>query len=618
MQKTAASTRKPAQGILLIRKFVVAIGIGLVLASIRFDIWKLRQGLGQNYWSDWTTRVLLIGLVAVCAVLLIANVWREERERFMASISGVGAILLGFFLFPPVADGFGNLLFGPKLALAGSALIVLGALPVPALRSWQRSRKRPALSLHLAWLLAAIGPALAVVALGRDAASAPIVSPNSVGLAGPRPTYWRSVGFSNGHALGILMLAIAVVVIVLALGDVILKAPVLGRWALAASLLLLGVTLWYPTSLSDLSTIGTGAGLALEGSVLAVAVAIAAVAVERGALAPKALDLRRLLAIGGIGLALAGLWTNVWGEAGSSFWTDGTTGGLGLLLVAAAIILVGLSLVVRRKRLAAGAVSAIGWVLAGLFGYWIALLAPQWQGQQGLSALGPATWLGLAGGALMGVSVVFPRIPAIWRSRSLVLARLSKLTPGRVAVSLITGIGSAVALGSLWLDAEPTESTKALFGAVFGQNLPKGTKNEIFHTSYWSAPVPIRTGVVGTDHSLGIVMLVLGAMVLVALVAMLVTRLPAMRSWMLAASLALLGLALHNPAFEAFTHLGSLRSGAWLALAGSFLAAAGAVGLCLIDLPSEEAVEEETTKAKRAPRAPRRGGQRRVPETRRA
>jgi hypothetical protein len=598
MQKKIVLTHTLAQAMPLVRKFVVAIGIGLTLSSIRFDIWKIRQGVGQNYWSSWTTRVLLIGLVAICGLLLIANVWREERERFMASISGLGAILLGYFLFVPVADGgFGNLLIGPKLSVAGSALIVLGALPVRSLRSRQRPRKRAPIALSLTWLLAVIGPALAIVALERDASVLPITSPSNVLMIGPHPTYWKSVGLSGGHALGILMLALAALAIVLAVADVALRAPVLGRWALGASLVLFGTSLWYPVSLADLSTIGTGGGLALEGSLLAVSAGLVAVSVERGALALTALDLRRLAAVAGIGLALAGVWTNIWRQAGSSFWTDGTAGGAPFILVVAAAVLLALGFVYRRKLVSAIA-SVIGWALAGYFAFYIAERAPNY-----LGSLGPATWLGLAGGVLLGLSTVSPRAIAGWRRRT------SPLTPRRLAAWLATGVGTAVVLGSLWFDLEAPTTYKQLYAAVFGTNAPAKAKDKVIHLSYWNCE---------TGHSLGIVMIVLGGITLVALVGTLITKLSILRAWAVAASLALFGISLYIPASEAFHHLGVLRDGAWMAFAGSLVAIVGAVTLALSDLPSEESVEEEPEKTPKTARAPHRGRGRRVPETRRA
>ena len=573
------------QTVALIRKFVVAVGIGLALASLRLDILKQWEGLGANYWSVWAPRLLLIALLAACAGLLIANVIREEGDRFMASVSGVGAVLLGFFLFIPVAVGFGHLgelRYGPKLGVLGSALIVLGALPLRALGSWQRSRERSGLPLYVTWLLAAIAPALVIVSLRLNAASITITSPNSIGFSGPTPRYWNSVGFTGKHDLGIFILVLAIVAIVMALGDALLKAPVLGRWALAASLVLLGVALYYPSELffRRLVSLANGGGLALEGSVLAVLVTAVAVAVERGAVDLRKLALPRLLALGGIGLALAATYTTVFGGSGAaSFWVDGTLGGFPLVVIVLGALLLIASFVLR-SRWPLFSVSILGWLLVGFFGTYVFQAAPS-----DLGKFGPATWLGMSGGALMGLSAVSLPSVAAWKRRS------PTLTRRQLVFWLTAVVGTGVLLSSLWLATEAQ---------------PSGTN--LSHT-YWDS---------AGDRSLGVVMLVLGALTLVALVGTLVTRLSILRTWALGTSLALLGISLFIPALEAFRHLGALRSGAWLALVGSLLASAGAVALTLPEhLRAEPEPEDDGKGAPTRSRVPLKGKKRRVPEMRR-
>jgi hypothetical protein len=573
------------QTVALIRKFVVAIGIGLALASLRLDILKQWEGLGADYWRIWAPRLLLLALLAACAGLLITNVIREEGARFMASVAGLGAVLLGFFLFIPVAVGaghLGDLRWGPRLGVLGSALIVLGALPLGALGSWQRSRERTGLPLYLTWLVAAIAPALVIVALKFNTASTAVVSPNSLGVSGPTPRYWNSVGFTGGHDLGIFMLVLAIAAIVLALGDALLKAPVLGRWALAASLVLLGVALYYPAELAfrRLAALASGGGLALEGSALAVLVTGVAVAVERGAVDGRKLSLSRFFALGGIGLALAATYSAVFGGADTgSFWVDGTLGGFPLIVIVLGIPLLLASFVVR-SRWPLFSVSALGWLLVGFFGVYVFQFAPN-----DLGRLGPATWLGMGGGALMGLSAVSARGVADLKRRSPALTRW-QLIPW-----LVTVAGAGALLGSLWLAIEKQ---------------PAGTK---IADTYWNS---------AGDHSQGVVMGVLGALTLVALAGLLVTRLSVLRTWVVGMSLALLGISLFVPALEAFNHLGALRSGAWLALAGSLLASAGALALALPEhLAVEAEPEDEGEKVAPRNRALLKGKKHRVPEMRR-
>lgn len=588
MPKTAPLIRTVAQATPLIRKFVVAIGIGLTLAALRLDILKATRGLGSSYWTSWTTRVLLLALIAACAGLLIANVMREEGDRFLAAVSGLGAILLGFFLFIPVAIGFGHLgelALGPKFGVAGSALIVLGAVPVRALGSWQRSRERRHLPLNVTWLLAVAGPVLVILSLGRDTSvsSISVVTSPSTSLIGPHyPHYWDSVGLSGGHALGVFMLVVAIVAIAMALGDAVLKAPVLGRWALGASLLLVGLTIFYPlgylVGFVTISVISTGVGLAFEGGLLAAAAALVAVSAERGAIDLRELAIPRVLAVSGIGLALAGTWANVWGAQGSSFWVDGTTAGLPFLLVVVSGALVAISLAFRR-RWALLSVSILGWLLAGYFGTTLIQAAPDQ-----LGTLGPATWLGMSGGVLMGLSTVSLRRMAAWKLRS------PSMTLRRFVPWLATAIGTGILLVSLWLAAEAQ---------------PSGAK---VSDTYWNS---------AGDHSLGIVMLVLGVSTLVALLGVLITRLAVLKTWTLAASLALLGITLFIPVSEAFHHLGTLRSGAWLALVGSLLASAGAVAMTPEQLLAQAESEEAERAASPRARTPLKGKKQRVPEMRR-
>ncbi|HEY5479690.1 MAG TPA: hypothetical protein VIJ84_08770, partial [Gaiellaceae bacterium] len=541
---------------------------------------------GLSYWTSWTTRLILLALIAGCAGLLIANVIREEEsDRFLATIGGLGMILLGFFLFIPVAIGFGHLselALGPKFGVAGSALIVLGALPLRALGSRRSSRERRGLPFYVTWSVAVVGSALVIVSLWRETAANPITNTaggRSLGINATFPHYWSSVGLSGGHSLGIFMLAVAIAAIVFALGDAVLKIPAMGKCALGASLLLLGVAIYYPwgylVGFLNISALSTGAGLAIEGGLLATAAALTAVSAERGAMDLRGLEIPRLLVVSGIGLALAGTWTNVTGAQGTSLWVDGTTAAFPLLLVAISSALVAISFAYKRRWAPAWA-SILGWVLAGYFGTYVVEAAPN-----NLGTLGPAAWLGLSGGVLMGLSAVSLRSVAAWKRR------LPSITPRRLIPWLATGIGSGIVLGSLGL------TTLAQSGTNAGE-------------TYWSSA-----------SSLGVLMAVLGASTIVALLAVLVTRLSALNMWILAASLALLGIALFIPVAEAFKHLGELRSGALLALVGSLLASAGAVAMTLTELAEEESEEDGTTGRSRT-RSPLKGKKSRVPEMRRA
>ncbi len=582
MPETVAPRRTVAKATPLIRKLVVAIGIGLTLAALRFDILEQLQGVGANYWNDRNTRSLLVVLIAVCFGFLVTAVLLEN-DRYLAPVSGFGAILLGFFLFIPGAIGFahlGDLGLGANLAVAGSALIVLGALPTKALFSWRRSRERYSLRLYLTWLTAAVGSGIVIVSLGRQITAFVISSPTSTGLTGELPRYWTSAGFAGGHTLGALMLVLAVLVIVFAALDGLLRAPVFGSWALAVSLPLLGLMLYYPFSINEIGNLSIGGGLGLEGAALAALASLAAVGVERGTIEASALNLRRLAAIIGIGLALAGTYTNHFSVPGTLWSEDSTLAGLPTILAFLAAGILIFSFVSARRWLLP-AVSVIGWIVFGYFGYSLAWIMPQ------TGLLGPAVWLGVAGGALMGLSALSLYSRAAWRRR------LPNIGRGRLLAWLSVAVGICIALVSLWLDTEhgQTQSGKLVL------------------LSYWS---------LAGDHSLGIVMLVLAVSTLLALLALLITRFAVLSTWVLAASLTLLGISLLLPAIAAFGHLGSLHSGAWLALVGSLVAGAGAVALWLpyqmeAKVESNETEEAAPGRTRVAPK-----GKRRVPEMRRA
>jgi len=589
MQKKATPIRAVASSMPLLRKFVIAIGIGLTLAALRLDILRQWRGLGISYWTEWVPRVFLIGLIAAAAGFLIANVILEEEDRFLTAVSGIGTILLGYFLFLPISTGpthLGDVDLGPRIAVAGSALIVLGALPYRALSTWKRSHKRPDSPLYIIWLAAIAGLGVVIASLRQDVVSAIISSPNSLGFTGKQPRYWSSVGLSGGRALGYVMLITAVLAIVLALGSALLRAPLLGRWALAGSLFLLGLSLYYPISLvffRDLNTFASGGGLALEGSLLASAAALVAVAGERGAIDLRRLAIPRLVAaVVGAGLVLAGTWSDLWGMTGNLWAEDKTMAGFPAVLAVLAIALVVLNFV-RRRAWILPAVGVIGWILLGYFGYELAWVTPR------TNLLGPAAWVGAAGGALMGVSAL-----SLYSLSSL-RRRLPRTTGRGLAAWTATAAGTGLTVIALWLSTEPDQKSK----------------KQLFHLGYWDFR---------GDHSLGIVMLVLAGVTLAALLAVLVVRFSALHSLVLAASLALLGITLFLPMSEAFNHLGSLRSGAWLALVGSLVAGAGAITLALPDQLRAAEAEAEEVEEEAAPargRVANKGKKHRVPEMRR-
>ncbi|MGD0273427.1 MAG: hypothetical protein ABSB96_06850 [Gaiellaceae bacterium] len=544
MHKTVALTRAFIRELPLIRKFVVAIGLGLVVASLKFDI--VHSGFGFQYGRDGTTRGFVYTLVVLGTALLVTNVLLET-DRFIAAASGIGAVLLGFFSFVPLSLGLGHLGdidIGSWFALGGGAAIVIGAAPLGALASWKKESARPGWAVYVSWLVGILGLALVMVSLPRPLSTEKLV------ISGKHQstTFWNSAGVSTGgHTLGAAMIVIAAIAAACVIAAALTRVRLFESWTVALSLVVLGIVLYLPVRLAfnDLGGLRSGSGLAIEGALVAVAALVTAALAQRGVIELNKGAVRQLVAVVGLGLALAGNWTEVFSTTPGNLWADGTLGGFPFILIVAGAVLVVASFLVKRWWILPVA-SALGWVLLGFFAFEPALAVPK------SGNLGPATWLGMAGGAVLGLSALSPRLLTYWRRRPLTLTR------NRAAAWLAAGAGLALVVVSLWLATE------------------RSVKN--LHFSYWN--------VVGIgDHSLGIVMLVLAVLALVALAGAVVTRIPLLAELTLAASLVLVGIAIYQPAFFAFDHLGEFRAGTWLALAASLLASAGAAALILVEEP---------------------------------
>ncbi len=573
--------------IALVRKFLAAIGIGLVAASL-VSIWSdpviVRAG-GHEFDYETGSRYLLITLVAIAAVILLASVMLE-RDRFLGTAAGLGAIIWGFYAFIPFSFGFGNLSdleFGSWLGLGGSALIVAALVPVETLVSKELTAKGRDVSIWLSWLTGMIGLGLVIVAIPRPLREelAPIV-----GRLETR-TYWNSAGVpSGGHTLGVAMIVLASLAATCAVLTVVTRMKMLQGWAVGFSLILLGVVLYIPSTLAIDSFVDLrpGAGLALEGALLGAAGMSAAALASRRAIELGWPALRKLVILVGLGLALAGTWTDTFSSGGGSLWADTTLGGfVSLLLLVAAAMLVA-SFFIRRSCLVQTA-SLLGWLIAGYFGFYLIQALPSF------GRIGTGVWLGVAGGALAGVGLVSPKLLTSWRPRALAF------NSRRAFAGVAAAAGLGLVIVSLWLDLESKVELKG--GGVIGG-------------SYWDF---------NNDHSLGIGMLALVALGLIAIAGSLLTRIAFLEALAAASALVLLGVAVFLPAFEAFNRLGELKAGAYLALVGALVAAAGAVAIALLDKPleslrPEEQLSAEEKKGSSARPRGRRAAKGRVPGTR--
>ena len=570
----------------LVRKFVVALGFGLVLASLPLD--PVRIGNFASYSKDGTTYAFLIALVVVGAGFLLANVMLES-ERFLGVVSAIGAMLLGFFALIPLGyfpSHLGDLRYGSWFGLGGSLLIALGAVP-SALFSASGKESRSTRAISVARLVGVLGLGLVVVSLPL-ALTAGSVADDLGHLH--HPSFWNSAGLFYGkngnHSIGIALVVLVALAVACLAAASLTRARTFEGWAVGISAVLLGIAIYEPVRLSFNHLVGlkSGTGLALGGALLALGATTAALLARRGVIELNRSSLRQLVAIVGLGMAfVADSSMQVFNAKPGTLWSDQTLGGFPLVLIVAGVALVIASFVVKRRWILP-AVSALGWVLLGFFTFFPAQAVPT------SGNLGGATWLGMAGGAVIGLSVVSLRLLTYWKPLPF------ELTRRKAAAWVGAAAGLGLVVWSLWLDTARSAQT------VTG----------IIHVNYWD----FGNG----DHSLGIVMLVLAVSALVALVGAALTRIPLLVEWTLAASLVLVGISFFEPAWQAFGHLGDFRSGTWLALGGSLTASFCAAAMIRLEEPleSEKVVVEDAVVSRPVSTRPkgRKTAKSRVPGTR--
>jgi hypothetical protein len=237
---------------------------------------------------------------------------------------------------------------------------------------------------------------------------------------------------------------------------------------------------------------------------------------------------RGLAAIGVI-LAAIAIWLD--SLAGSSYWSDGTTGIFLLILcLIAALALAG----DHTGQGTNGWAFAAGAILLGFYAYLpVAFAFDQWD------VLDAGAWLGIAGALLI----------VIGTGAAYAVAGGAASTPaGTSTPALAAGLGIVLMFPAIFIDS------------LLGSN-------------YWSI----------AGHSLGIVLLVLTiacALTWAAAVAGTPTR-----GIDQALTLVLLGFFSVYPVAAAFGDFGSLDAGAWLALAGAILAAGGTWAARGVEMP---------------------------------
>jgi hypothetical protein len=222
---------------------IAGVGVALAFACIWIDALP-----GNSYWSgDGTTGAFVLAL-AILALLGLAV--GGANDLLLAA----GGILLGFYLFIPVAFAFDHLDVpeaGTWLALSAGVLIVAGVV-LTALTG-REARETPA-GLSRTALLTALGIVLVFPGIFVDATT-------------DGDSYWSSVGI--GHSLGICLLVVA------ALSGAAWAARVAGfplrglDWPVM--LVMLGFVSFFPVgaAFGEFGTLDAGAWLAFSGGILA-------------------------------------------------------------------------------------------------------------------------------------------------------------------------------------------------------------------------------------------------------------------------------------------------------------------------------------------------------------
>jgi hypothetical protein len=240
-----------------------------------------------------------------------------------------------------------------------------------------------------------------------------------------------------------------------------------------------------------------------------------------------------VLAATGIGCGFVAIWSgsvlSVPGGGGANYWSDGTQGGLLLILAClSALSLVGWVLFHRRSLVLA--LATTGSLLFGIY-----LFEPITA-----SHPGSASWLGLCTGLIPLAALMIAPAPQASRRLSLPLEGIALVSLG----------GFAALVAGLWLEV-------LSFGLYE-------------NSTYWSF------GVAG--HKLGAVLLVLAVVAIAFLAAPLVGEpVPFTAPTVFAGTAS--GLTLFLPSVAAFDAFDLLRNGVWVAGAGGLVLVASATAL---------------------------------------
>ena len=232
---------------------VVGVVVGLCALWIGYVNTKYTGGTTIKYADDGTVMaagIVILGLAACClaASLLLGKVDLD----LTAAVAG--AVAFGFFLFIPAAvafKSFGHLGSGAWLGIC-AGLVPLGA---GAAQLWHRRSDAKAPGVTLWTVGAVIGLVLIVVGIWSK-------------VTNDGFSYWNSS--ASGHALGLLLLILAIVSAILIAIAVTARKAELADLALIVSGILVGLAVaeGIHDAFGSFGDMGTGAWLALAGGLV--------------------------------------------------------------------------------------------------------------------------------------------------------------------------------------------------------------------------------------------------------------------------------------------------------------------------------------------------------------
>jgi hypothetical protein len=209
-----------------IGEIVAAVGVVLGLMALWTAAIKTKYtgGVTVKYADDGTVEIVGIVILGLAACCLIASFLGKADLDLVAAVAGAAAF--GFLLYQPANLGFkhfGWLGTGAWLGVC-AGLIPLGA---GAAHLWQKRSNAKAAGLNLGIVAAAIGLVLIVAGIWMKVSD------------GSDVKYWDLS--QSGHALGLLLLLLAIVSAVLIAAGVNSRKAELADLALIVSGILAGV-----------------------------------------------------------------------------------------------------------------------------------------------------------------------------------------------------------------------------------------------------------------------------------------------------------------------------------------------------------------------------------------